>query len=293
MTTAQIDGPRQLEMKDRLRHGTGGSPTVDRTDIRFWNEAPGSVVLEVTFRNPGETGTDATVARVSSAVFGAFVPWKPLGSLAVPPLDPVAAVTLRKSVLERATDPLGPPDRITPAALLLASGASDRQPRGRLSAGSAFRLLAPNLFALLGRPGTHWAGNINVFVGRHAVERHRVQALRVHAGRPNFAMFVVGSGPDHYAFSLTLPHPDWTAELFDLSRLRSLAADPRAEAPLSSGTWITFKHQTFVGLVATPPAGATEGSLEVQVRQRSSGKTATVEFSLDPSASGPGCFTLA
>jgi hypothetical protein len=45
-------------------------------------------------------------------------------------------------------------------------------------------------------------------------------------------------------------------------------------------------------LALQPPATAEAGQVEVHVRQRSTGRTAVVEFSLDARAAGPGCYVV-
>src|SRR5438132_12963314 len=88
--------------------------------------------------------------------------------------------------------------------------------------------LAPDLSDLLGRSQPYWAGNINVFVGIHPVERHLARALRVYPGRTNLAMFLVG-GPgrrDAYAFELVGLTPDWKAGLYDIRNNRNLLVNP-------------------------------------------------------------------
>jgi hypothetical protein len=66
---------------------------------------------------------------------------------------------------------------------------------------------------MVGQEQPHWAGNINVFVGGKAVERHVAKALRVYPGRMNMAMFIVGSfgKADAYSFELVGLAPDWLA----------------------------------------------------------------------------------
>src|SRR5262249_36250098 len=129
-------------------------------------------------------------------------------------------------------------------------------------------------------------------VGGHAVERHLAQALRIYPGRTNVAMFIVGSGPDAYAFSLTGGGANWDAALFDSRELKSLAIDPRGCSPIPFKEWTAIGQQTLMLLVLRPPEGCSRGTVEVQVEQRSTGRTAVVEFSLDPEAAGPGCYVV-
>ncbi len=45
-------------------------------------------------------------------------------------------------------------------------------------------------------------------------------------------------------------------------------------------------------LAMCPPEGCRQGNVEVHVTQRSTGKTAIVEFSFDAAAAGPGCYVV-
>jgi hypothetical protein len=45
-------------------------------------------------------------------------------------------------------------------------------------------------------------------------------------------------------------------------------------------------------LALRPPKDAGAGAFAVHVTQRSTGQEAVVEFSLDPAAAGPGCYTV-
>ena len=85
------------------------------------------------------------------------------------------------------------------------------------------------------------------------------------------ADFVVGGGP-----------PD--AYMFDLSgdlasgavRLHLPGLFHRRSIPLAS--WVEFRHQRLVWMLAKTSSRASEGHLQVHVRQRSSGREAIVEF---------------
>jgi hypothetical protein len=150
--------------------------------------------------------------------------------------------------------------------------------------------LPPDPADLLGRPNLHWAGNINVLVGREAVERHVAQALRIYPGRRNVAMMIVGDGRrDAYRFELRGLGANWTAFLsrsYDLSK--SPGECPEYEIEL--GTWHQVSRPLCAMLNIQPPEDCVAGELEVHVTRKSSGESAIVEFSLDPQAQGPGCF---
>ena len=59
-------------------------------------------------------------------------------------------------------------------------GAGWLKSRWQVVKGIRRRRRTPTLFGLMGLPGqsgAHWAGNINVLIGKKAVERHLAQAL--------------------------------------------------------------------------------------------------------------------
>ncbi len=151
--------------------------------------------------------------------------------------------------------------------------------------------LAPDLWDLVGRGQPYWAGNVNVFVGIHPVERHLARALRVYPGRTNLAMFMVG-GPgrrDAYAFELVGLAPDWKAGLYDVRNNRNLLVNP-ADVPIEQTQWVESDGGLIVMLATHPPVHCQTGNLEAHVTRRSCRKTAIVEFNLDPTAQGTGCY---
>jgi hypothetical protein len=84
---------------------------------------------------------------------------------------------------------------------------------------------------------------------------------------------------------------EWDAKLFDLSRASSLlAVDEGFAVPVDH--WITLHGHSLMILAMCPPANCSQESIEVHVKQRSTGETAIVEFSLDPAAAGPGCYVV-
>jgi hypothetical protein len=138
----------------------------------------------------------------------------------------------------------------------------------------------------------HWAGNLNVFIGPQAVERHLAQALRVYPGRTNLAIFVVGTDRDAYSFHLAGGGATWGARLFDMTPQASLHLDLCKVSPLAEDRWIEMDGRRMLMLALVPPLDCERGTAEVHVEQRSSGRTAVVEFSLDPTAAGPGCYVV-
>jgi hypothetical protein len=270
---------------------------LERTDIRFADLGPGRVGLEVTVCNHADERSTPTPALLMAAPLGAFVLWRPLTALAVPALGPGESFVLRTEVRRPAVAPLGPPDRVPPRRLLTALGAEDDRPdtatpraRGRKTPAG---VLPADLMDLLGQSNVYWAGNLNVFVGTRAVERHVAQALRVYPGRVNLAMFVLGgAGRDAYRFHVIGEGEDWGATLHDMTDGQSFVLDVRRFPPVAEDQWLAARGQRMMLLTLRPPRDCAAGSVEVHVAQRSSGQSAVVEFSLDPNAAGPGCFVV-
>ena len=149
--------------------------------------------------------------------------------------------------------------------------------------------LPPDLLDLLDGAGPHWAGNLNVWIGHKPVERHRAPRLRIHAGRANLAAFCVGDRPDRYAFRVECAAAEWGLALYDVASGASIEC---SREPGEEPRWHAVPGLSYVLLVLRPPHDCARGEVLVHVTQRSSGKTAVVEFDLDPAAAGPGCYTL-
>jgi hypothetical protein len=152
-------------------------------------------------------------------------------------------------------------------------------------------LLPADLWELLGRDQPHWAGNINVFIGAHRVERHLARALRVYPGRTNLAMFLVGGreSRDAFAFDLEGLAPDWKAALYDMTHRKTLLVGP-SDPAIQERQWVESVGGLMVMLATHPPARCRTGNVEVHVTRRSCGTSAIVEFNLDPNAQGAGCY---
>ena len=286
---------------------------VERTDVSFQDVPGGKVQIRVSVHNVGTGRSRPTSMKLCSAPFGAFVPWTPLTALAVPALEPGESVELSTEVARPHPAPLGDFNTVPPKKLLTAVSSPDQSPpspdtagrelvdifsllqrsrSSRRSPDSTQAPLPPDLLELLGRKNRHWAGNICVFRGRQSVERHMARALRIYPGRTNMAVFDVGtpSKLDAYAFDLVGLGPEWEARLFDVTNNSTLVADP-SEQPIHGARWVeSHGRLMMVTLTIRPPADCQSGNLEVHVTQRSSGKTAIVEFNLDPNAQGPGCY---
>jgi hypothetical protein len=291
--------------------------SVERTDILFHDVAGDKVRIQLTVRNIGTNSSRPTPMRLESAPLGAFVPWRPLARLVVPALEPGESRELSIEVERPRPVALGDFDRVPPKRLLTAVNAPDesedearpqpgagiatamlnlmrRRQRGRSSASDLAnrKSLAPDLWDLVNRGQPHWAGNINVFIGRKSVERHRAEALRIYPGRTNMAMFMVGGFKrDAYAFELAGLNRDWKTSLYEGTSRKDLTVSP-SDAPIEETHWVESNGGMMVMLATQPPADCETGNLEVHIRQRSSGKTAIVEFSLDATAKGPGCYVV-
>ncbi len=283
---------------------------VERTEISFHDVAGGRVRVQVTVHNAGEHRSPPTTLRLESAPLGAFVPWRPLTQLLVPALEPGESRDLSAEVARPRPAPLGNFNHVPPRRLLAAVNSPDQPSpasaqlvamlnffrRGKAARSSGRDLtgrtsLAPDLWDMVGRGQPHWAGNINVFVGSHAVERHLARALRVYPGRTNLALFIVGSPGERNAFAFEIVGltPDWNAALHDITNNRSLLVGP-SDSPIGETQWVESNGGLVVMLTTQPPAGCQKGNVEVHVTRQAPRKTAIVEFNLDPTAQGAGCY---
>jgi hypothetical protein len=149
-------------------------------------------------------------------------------------------------------------------------------------------------FDMLTGSDTYWAGNLNVFIGGTDVERHMAKALRIVPGCTNAAMFIVGDGnvPDWYRFDLIGLGPDWQGGIFNPMLARSLQNGVCEGTRIEPGTWNKLSCRSLLLLALKPPARCDLGNVEIHVTQRSTERTAVVEFSFDPRALGPGCYVV-
>jgi hypothetical protein len=281
---------------------------VERTDIQFRNSAPGHVQISVNVTNIGQARSLPTTMQLQAAPLGAFVPWRDLKTVIVPSIEPGDSIEVVTEVSAGRAKPLGQFSRVPPRKLLTALGSQDEpqpQPKpatgwgqffGRMRRGNSAKESQPTLpgdpFNLLSRPNMHWAGNINILIGRHAVERHLAQALRIYPGRTNLAAFIVGDKSDDYQFEVTGSGASWDVALFNYTTVSNLQAIFDQSQPIPRSKWIRLNRFQVIMLAIGPPEGCGTGSVNVQVRQRSTNRDAIVEFSLDPDAAGAGCYTI-
>jgi hypothetical protein len=315
-----FSGDREFEA-DQSPHRRKSTLVVGRRDISFSDVGRDRVAIAVRVTNAGRACSAREVALIGAAPFGAFVNWEPLALLPVPPLDPGESIVIGTIAKRPAALPQGSPDRVSPGQILTALGLNDRGPRplfpGRRQSDDVSRparraaavtdflvgpadtrdgagSLPPSPFDLLGGPDTYWAGNLNIFIGNTDVERHVANALRIVPGRTNAAMFVVGDGsrPESYRFDIIGLRHDWEAAIYDPMNARSLLMGLQSGTQVKPGSWRSLRARSLLLLALKPPAGCDEGNVEVHVTQRSTGKTAVVEFSFDPRAKGPGCYVV-
>jgi hypothetical protein len=263
---------------------------VRRQDIEFRDIASGRVEIAVTVTNAAPSRSRMDTAVLTAAPFGAFVPWRPLAVLTVPPLDPGESVVLTTEARRLMPAPLGPPGSVPPDRVLKALLPEGDEQTSRVALPGSRRTLPVSPFDLVSGGETYWAGNLNVFIGGKSVERHQAKALRIMPEKTNLAMFVLGSGSDFYRFDLTGLEPRWEAALY--GDALAAWAGRRKGTEIELGEWISFNRTSILMLALRPPSGCREGAVEVHVTRRSTGESAVVEFTFDPRACGPGCYVV-
>lgn len=302
MTSPLLCEPRRLTQDDPIERWplpdedkASEGLSVSRSDIEFANITKEVVAIEIHVANRSAGRSAPTEMVLQVAPLGAFVPWQPLATLPVPALRPGEVTTVRGLARVVQPRPLGDPARIPPKKLLTALGLADepsRRRRRRKRSADLWDLAADPMQLLM--PGrAHWMGNLNVLIGKVDVERHLARALRVMPGRVNVAWFMVGSGcRDAYAFHMNEQGRKWDAKLYDMTSYRAVLVDLAETPPLAHDRWIDSTGTRMMLLALQPPRDCDAGTVEVHVTQRSTGREAVVEFSLDPNAAGPGCYVV-
>ena len=290
--TAALDRQSHVEYLDALRAEPSSEYLiVDSSDIRFWNTSFKCLQIEITVRNTGPTRSPATPMTVQSAPLGAFVAWRPLTTTMIPELDPDESYTAEFEVDRANTLPLGDFSNVPPQRLLTALASDDDSKKPHPFKLMGRQLLADDIFELLGQANAHWAGNLNVFIGARAVERHMANALRIYPGRTCLAMFVVGEKQDAYQFRIEGADELWQVALCRFARGVNLLGRHREADLICESEWIALQRDCVV-LALLPPETATQGEIHVHVTQRSTMEEAIVAFSFDASAAGPGCYVV-
>jgi hypothetical protein len=279
--------------------GTEDGWSIARNDIDFFNLGRDRVAIEIKVANPSGRLCPPSTAVVRAAPFGAFLTWQPVVRLPLPALPPGKVVSLRSGAIPFRPEPLGNPDRVPPRTLLTALGLAGDSPRDpshqkrtrEQQPGSPH--LPADLMEMLLQDTPHWVGNINVHVGNKDVERHLARALRVYPRRVNVAWFFVGSGGrDAYAFRLEGLGNGWEAKLIDMTARQSLVLNVAEHPGIVPGRWLPADGTRVILLGLRVPEDCQAGLVAVHVTQQSTGRTAVVEFSLDPQAAGRGCYVV-
>ena len=295
-----------LALRPSCLHSSASRLLVPRGGIVFRDVDVGQVHVQVRVHNLGTWFSSPTSLTLQAAPLGAHLAWKTLDAMLVPAIPPRHSVVVDTLARRPRLQPLGDFDDVPPKRLIAAmdfedgepqstSGADVRQRRAKglaTAGGRRVAVLPPDPLELLGRRNPHWAGNLNGFIGGEQVERHSARALRVYPGRTNLAAFFVGQGPDAYRFELETPGPEWTARLFDRTCCSSLLVRRDRDTTVPLSKWLPTRSRHLYLLATCPPEHSERGEVLVHVCQRSSGKTAVVEFSLDPEAEGPGCYMV-
>jgi hypothetical protein len=291
-----------MTLAPRAARALSSKLDVERTGIRFWSPSPERVHFEVEVHNHGAGWSHPTQLLLQTAPFGAFLPWRPLATIDVPWIEPRHSLVVTKDVPRNASPHAADFSGVIPPRLLAAVGAggADPAPPGHdarqgmrmlfllktmIRCGGRMGELAPDLLTMVGREAPHWAGNVNVLIGDRDVERHMAQSLRMYPGRVNLAMFLLG-GSARYAMRLEGDAAAWEHGLYDgASGVSLLEPD---------GTYL-FDGQRGVAPVffaCRPPEWSKRGTAEVHVERLPTGERAVVEFSLDATAVGPGCYSV-
>jgi len=286
MASSSITTARQT-VKPRL--------CVEPSDITVQDVGPDQVRIEVVVHNHGDTTSSARMMRIESAPLGAFVPWKPLAEIWIPPIPPGWVQRVRTVAERIRRQPQGQPPNIAPGRILAAAFEDGPRPSPTEIASpkeQSTGVLAADLLELIGQESTHWAGNLNIFIDDTPVERHSSGKIRIEPGVHNLAMFFVGSDPDQYRFGIECDQEDWGYQLFDFDHDEAVDFKSQSDSAITLGDWCRVSGHNLFFLTIDPPHKCTGGSINVLVEQKSTSQTAKVEFSFDPEAKGPGCYVL-
>ena len=250
------------EVKQRLR--TGRLPRLHREGI-WWRTVGPIVEISIELVNQGPGPTASGFLNLGGAMFGAFVPFKPLGRAAVPALGPGERREVRLRVERERLD------RLNPQFL--------RDKLGELGA-------------------TEWAGNLNVFFDGDpagAVEVHRALDLNLKAGeRTAVCFFLLAGRPPRsserpslraaardFEISATWDQPGWDIDLGGASY--SAPAVGRVPAP---------DINCAVAVVQAPAEPGLQARVRLDITRLEDRKTVPVEFgftSVEGEATRLGC----
>lgn len=236
------------------------APRIHREGIHWTGGLQGEgLEIELTFENPSDSSSQLTTARVGIAAFGAFLPWKPLARVLVPPIPPGG-----RTVVTATTGGEEEPPHTARRTIRLLAAQADGAPGNR-------RLvdLLVGRFRPLESRDVHFAGNINVHVNRRSpVERHMRRSVGLRPGKANVAFFCLGDGHrDTYTIDVGKAEPGWEVTLhgYELGVPTELAT------------------ATLTALIRAPDK-ATSGDITLLVHRHSTRQTAHVEFQLETAA---------
>lgn len=258
---------------DRVVTSSGVDLVVARSDIEFLDTASGCVSIQVKVHNSSDRPSPPRSMAIYSAPLGVFLPQRHLVTLTVPSLRPGAKTIVQTTAARSRPMPLGRIDRIPPGRLLKALAEDDDA-----ADKSALKRITPSILDFFACLSSNWVGNIHVLVNHCGVERHLARGLPVRAGMWNTAFFLVGNSEyDSYAFRILGDGIAWSARLFTM----------HSPAMIEEGCWIPASRARWVNLRFYPPVNSSRGKIDVEVTQRSTGRNAVVEFSLDAAAKSP------
>lgn len=285
---------------------------VVRPETILWDGGIGTrmLVCEFTLENPYEVPTRETLAALSIAEFGAFLPYVGLSGERVPTLPPGASRRIELHLLSetaersaREPDPLGasdstrgearddrgrrfaadpyatppPSERVDVPTRVLEVG-----PGGSIMltahtnrlASAASRLAAAVALDAAQPIGSAFPGSVVVTLdGALVAERNRSQLYAPRRAAPCFAVaFVHASRPEHVALRVREGSPaSWGVEL--------LLAQGPGQLLVEQGCWYPVAGTALLGLRVTPPRGAgADGEVVIDVLRRSDRRIATLEF---------------
>ncbi len=239
---------------------------VEREDIDFRTDPAGTVHFEVTVHNDGARPSKAAAMQVGPVPLGAF--HEPAGQtlVTVPPIPAGGCERLRLEFPAGAGEPGAKPD----------------------GEGSPMRL-PPDLLRLQDPARWSWAGGFEVRIGQQRAARQRGREIRFTPGRANFTLFLVGSRPDEYRFDFDGDALGWCPRLHCVrpsarGLMEALEGVVRANGRagqierVEPWTWHATDKPAWMTLSFVPPVDADRGLLEVEVTQRSTGRSGLVEF---------------
>ena len=247
-------------------HKAPGQLEFSRTDLVFGIEAA-EIDIALRMRNPAPRRSKRRFGVVEFAEFGAFLPWTPLTTFEVPPLEPGAVTIVRLRVPRPKHGGAGkPPDVelrrgrkrvLAPAELPEDAALFDPQGMGLPA------------WADEKRP-FNFAGNLNVHVDGESVERHCSGPMQMYAGACNAAYFAVGDGSDAYRFAISRMPAGWDVKL---------QAGRRRLKDIEPGIWYDGATVQCAYMTVIDALWRSVGErFMLNVEQQSTGRVAVVEF---------------